>query len=775
MYFYRLGLLAHVHVKAYQASFYIAYWWFFALLFLVSPLHITHFHSFPRQKSLSLNYQKINMKSAALMLAGLTSLTVAGPMNGRQANQTKEELCVGFNNNFEACRSAVLHCAEKLKADGQGFSWEGVSRCLEGRRPGASKPGAAASPPTSTNVQAAFKADIRADTNRDGVVDVQGSSDTEGKDRWTEQSGAIFLANIGDSGGRCKQSGPSKDRKTPIETLAKCHDADDDEQRAPKYMAPMRTVPIHGLSKSATASVTVSDAQVRPLVRIFRARGDGSWEIVNNDTVFSAEDVEKGLTLGIDARDTRRAGGWDGRVSVDFTIKDGEAMSKDTVMLRVAPVLMHHHRQPIQTVFASSFPDIRRGQTRSYIDGLVKGIEGSMQKSQVPGPITLLSTMDPWAQDFFEPGYTSMPGANGEVISLRVVMEGRRNHRDSVRLLYTNLRGDGVGALEAMPRGNPGLKDDTFQAGGNMETIPPYSLNGKKFPAGRVVVGGDGSSFPRAVDFFRAQEMQEPIVLDSTWLFIKHIDEMIQFLPAKTERGWSMVAVDPQLGWTLLGEAQKRGYGSQPVINREKVKSSPTVDEFLASQSNKEAVEISAKRMEANIQRMKEETGITDAEIFRMPMLVGVAAEVHNYLRPSHKRSVVERRDNETSSAPSAEEEALAAEFLELIDIHGPGGDSANDTTTVERRQSQPSKPVSLESYLPSLVNGVPLSDSHYLAPKPFGPLIDGRDMFEIVASNVYKKAGFTVDFHDDWLFHSSSGDLHCMTNTFRDTSTPWW
>lgn len=112
-----------------------------------------------------------------------------------------------------------------------------------------------------------------------------------------------------------------------------------------------------------------------------------------------------------------------------------------------------------------------------------------------------------------------------------------------------------------------------------------------------------------------------------------------------------------------------------------------------------------------------------------------------------------------------------------MIDKHGPGGDARNETAVTERRREiDVSKPFSLESLLPSLVNGVPLSDSHYVTPKPFGPLINGRDMFEIVATSVYQKAGYTtVNFVDDWRLHLASGDVHCFGNTYRDTTQPWW
>lgn len=84
-----------------------------------------------------------------------------------------------------------------------------------------------------------FRADIRGDTNRDGVVDVTSGTDVNGKDAWTDSSGVIFLANIGDTDRRCSiQSfqGPLLSN----EELAACNDASDDILRQAKYLASSR-------------------------------------------------------------------------------------------------------------------------------------------------------------------------------------------------------------------------------------------------------------------------------------------------------------------------------------------------------------------------------------------------------------------------------------------------------------------------------------------------------------------------------------------------------
>jgi hypothetical protein len=50
--------------------------------------------------------------------------------------------------------------------------------------------------------------------------------------------------------------------------------------------------------------------------------------------VFLAPALCRGLILGIDARDTRRPGMWDGRVQVSFRVQQGDEISTDDIELR---------------------------------------------------------------------------------------------------------------------------------------------------------------------------------------------------------------------------------------------------------------------------------------------------------------------------------------------------------------------------------------------------------------------------------------------------------
>ncbi|KAG8416763.1 hypothetical protein J3459_013669 [Metarhizium acridum] len=203
-----------------------------------------------------------------------------------------------------------------------------------------------------------FKADLRVDTNRDGTVDLSGTTDTDGEDTWSETSGAFFLPNKGHTGYHCGNNDL-------------CHDASTNLQWAPEYMAPMRTVPMPDIRDSATATIAISDPVARENVRSFLDYPgriaeinfeyldelppveNDRWVYLENDTPIPADKLREGLTLCIDARDTRRTGGWDGRVLVEFKVTDGSRSSSDKVMLRVAPVLTHHHLQPVERVFVT--------------------------------------------------------------------------------------------------------------------------------------------------------------------------------------------------------------------------------------------------------------------------------------------------------------------------------------------------------------------------------------------------------------------------------------
>jgi protein-arginine deiminase len=577
---------------------------------------------------------------------------------------------------------------------------------------------------SAANTNPQIKADIRADSNRDGRVDLQGSSDVISKTQWTERSGAIFLPNIGDTDRRCSKkalSGPALSN----EKLDKCNDASDNTQRAPQYLAPLKTVPITIVSKNAKGSVTVPDVTQRKFVRIFQKQGK-NWVFIDDKHTFSQKELKTGLELGIDARNTRRPKVWDGRVTVHFNAQDGDVKSADTVMLRVAPVLTHHHLQKVEQVLA-----VQGNKTDSpYLVDFTNTLNSIAKAAGLKKDLYLFNASDDiWAQDFVEPGYASMPGPKGTV-SIRIMIRCPQDERVAGRQLFEYYRKAGVGAVQHL-----GGKRDEINSGGNIEAIPPYTFKGKSWPAGRVILGNHGKQRHHILPYLEAQESQNPLLLDTAWLSIGHVDEFLQFLPAKNKRGWVAVIDDPLAAIMLLQETRKAGHGFLPAISRKNDTSSgpgdcggfgcgpipvnsPTIAQLLADKKLMRLNEKCAQRIEGNIKIIKKEVGLTDQDIVRIPALF---------------------KNSDFSD----------------------GDDSR----------------LQVAAFFPGVVNNLVLTGYNTcVAPNPWGPVVEGKDILAETISKKYAKIGMRVKFIDDWnTHHNFGGEVHCGSNSIRDMAAKWW
>lgn len=591
----------------------------------------------------------------------------------------------------------------------------------------------------------ALKATILADTNRDGKIDITGESDVEGKATWTDERGALFLPNIADTDGRCSKL--ITDAMTDKD-IDKCHDASDNVQRNPKYLAPLRTAPNPDLTTSATGAITVSGNHTKEKVRIFHKNGD-NWAYIDDKYVFKAADLQAGLELGIDARDVRRPNEWDGRVMVNFNLTDNGESAGDQVALRVAPILTHHHLQEPHQVFTANDLSPEMAQFASFI-------EKYTAKAGLKKPVYVFKETDRWAQDYFEPGYSSIPGPNGPVV-LRVHIRSCQMHRTAGRRIFSELRSDTVGAVQHAMVG--GSTDST----GNLETIPPHSYNGINYPAGRAVMGKQDNIKPHMLDFLEAQGAQHPIELDHDWLAVGHTDEYMQFLPANNSRGWVMTVDDPIAGLDILKKAQAGGHGKVQAMTRPHTDYDPRnclpsndIDSVLAIPDFEEVNKFCADRITYNIDIIKRETGISDQDIIRVP---GVY-----YTSDAPGFDCKRTKPNATIAAAKAN--AKAGGVLNIVE-------AATQNQPLVARQTSKRRVV---AFYPGTINGIVYANREYLAPNPWGPIINGKDIIATAVNEAYAKADFQVTYMDDWFdHHLLDGETHCGTNVARDASQKWW
>ncbi|ORT59432.1 protein-arginine deiminase domain-containing protein [Streptomyces sp. CB03238] len=606
------------------------------------------------------------------------------------------------------------------------------------------------------------RVDLRADVNRDGRVDVTGATDTVGEDAWTPARGTVFLPNIDDDTKRCPTAGPGGKPLSDAK-LAACNDASDAVVNGTADLADLarvRSVPMANLPATATGAVSVPAGGKHTRVFVKRATG---WAHVTGKTRLTAAELRAGLEFGVESTDiVRDSKVWDGRAVIRLIVTTpNRPATTDDITLRVAPLLTHHHLQQAQQVLATKVPgkdDYARRQ-QAFVNGLAKEVKSAGISQPL---ITFDKYQDIWAQDFVEPGYVSMTGPNGRRQVIRVMLRSAQPDREAGRELFEKIRGNGIGVVQVS-----GVRDSeewTLNSMGNLETIPPYANGGRSFPAGRIIMGerkDDGSKPAQAMrTMLASQGFQDPLLLDTSWLHVGHVDEFVQFLPAPgTPRGWKIGIADPEAGLKLLRNAQKGGHGKTRMFSvpdsQERLAPKETIDQALASKWLVTDNTMAAARIKANLAVLQRETGVTDAEVVRVPAL---------YTRGTEQ--VGERGDRmpRLTRLGAGEVPEVVSEYGQQKAIQERDGRSAGPGT------------VMTSAYVPGAVNGILLGTDRYLAPRQWGPVIGGKDIFTAAVTAAYTGAGMKVSYIDDWYtYHLGMGEVHCGTNTLRDASAAWW
>jgi protein-arginine deiminase len=588
---------------------------------------------------------------------------------------------------------------------------------------------------TETNPGIAVQ--ILADTNRDGIVDQLDSHD---KTVWSSDRGAIFLPNIGDRHRRCPSTDLNGGRLGNDE-LAACNDASGDSLLNPLLSAPLQAMPLPSVSDEAFGNFMINPSATGR-VRLFWLQASepsetDSWAMITEQNTFNATSLRQGIRLAIDGRElVTNASVWDGTVVITFSVTDSNRTSVDSCLMKQAPVLLHHHLQPVETVLVTAKSNT---SWQSEFANSLQTHLGALDSP--PELVQFTQSEDIWAQDFLEPGYVNMPGPDG-TISLRVLLRSAQSGRDAGRQVFAQLRGPGVGGYQPGPGSGFGFEE--VNSGGNIETIPPYvSRSGKAYPNGRIVTARQFERQPAdsMLTFLESQNAQPQFILESGWLAIGHVDEMVQVIPSPNMLGFTLAVPDVTSGLDILRAAQKAGHGSVPVSSYDgDLTPDPeayfldpdlknlTIGELLADESFLGINQYAQGFFEQNLNLLLDDIPLTPVEIVRIPTLW----------------------KDVTYPWPATPDGLPRRLRLPLLG----------------QRQ--------VKSFFPQSINGL-LLGHEYLAPKPFGPVVDGTDILEKAVVEVYNAVGVNVSFIDDFMSHHvRGGEVHCATNSLREATTPW-
>lgn len=586
---------------------------------------------------------------------------------------------------------------------------------------------------------AAFTPDIRADTNRDGKVDLSDVSDSGNKALWTPERGAVFLPNVGDKQSRCLTKDGAGNPLSNNE-LAACHDASGHLLLAPEYVAPIQTLPMN-VSDIATARIYATPRAAYDHVRLFvlddvaNMNSTSSWRLVDQEFSFNSTQLNAGIMLGIDGRTlVTDASIWDGSVTVRFDVIDGQKQATDAVALKMAPVLTHHHLQKVDTLISTE------GNSSDPIQlGFIRQLDESRQTAGIENPLLLFNqSSDIWAQDFIELAYASMPGPNGP-IAIRIILRSAQSTRTGGRQVFEQLRGPGIGGFQPASGTGSGFGHREINSFGNLETIPPYtSKSGIEYKAGRTIMGKHFEKLPAKVmlDFLHGQQVQTPLLLETGWLLIGHVDEFVQFLPYNNSLGFTIGIADTRSALKMFENLKAIGHGDIPAISFQSNSTDvqepgigDTVEQILSNTSFIEANAYAQRHIDTNLEALLSEIPISRDDVIYVPTLFrdasfGIGAT--NDGLPPHTDDIMEN-------------ERLMMAFH------------------------------------PASINGIVIG-RRYLSPKPWGPVVNGTDVLAQAVEKAYARAGMSVGYVDDFLSHHvGAGEIHCGSNTLRQTDAIWW
>jgi len=262
-------------------------------------------------------------------------------------------------------------------------------------------------------------------------------------------------------------------------------------------------------------------------------------------------------------------------------------------------------------------------------------------------------------------------------------------------------------------------------------------VNNISFPFGRIVYGHDIKRPMRheVQQFLLDQQVQSPFSIDTSWLAVGHVDEVISFCPVPSKdpfKRFRLVVASPHLAISALKSLHKIGEGDDKMLQRidmmgktldTSIYSMQTPNAVLANPSFVSDQDLVQRKIDLIVQNLGPALGIPDAEIVWLPVLY--------------------------------------------------------------RRTPELGRPDQFVAYLPNVVNMLVITRVNGTAmlcvPKPFGPLApDGHCRFEEATTEKLTNAGVKkqdIIYIDDFFtYHEAYGEVHCATNTQRKPRTDaWW
>jgi hypothetical protein len=565
---------------------------------------------------------------------------------------------------------------------------------------------------------------LHVDADRDGTVD----DDTSGLGSWTYgrgMKGAILLCNNDDDD-------RSKGRDSSDDVV---NGSDDLADLSPLVIR--RAPPDLSFPSGYKAFLRVSEPTK---IRIFDGDGASAKEILGPTSGKSSYEIPdlgpSELRYCMEAA-SYPTGTFPGEVDITLEVRDpkGRTHCWRMAKVRVAPWIMPTHMDPTERVFVMDAGDWNKTMRKQLRDAAASAGATLCEIDEMK------YTQDIWMQDVMEMGYSSLPRkgvAPGPRFHLPVVLRTAADRLRKDRPGDTaddypekELLGPDLGFHQTQ---TPTLFRSSLDSFGNLECSPPVEVAGKPYPFGRVVFGYDVTRPMQAsVKFFlAAQHVQAPFAIDTSWLTVGHVDEVISFCPfpkaPEPTPKFRVLVASPKVAMEILRDLQQKGFGDAPMFQDIEIPKDGELESDVYKWTTPDAIlgedELVAVqdrvqgKIDAVERHLLQELGLREEYLVRIPVL----------FRAIKKNGVIRHL-----------------------------------------------------AYTPNSVNMLVVTRADQSAvlciPKPFGPVVGGKCQLEAKIDELLAPFGHDLVYVDDFItYHQNFGEVHCGTNSQRKPRTDlWW
>lgn len=420
------------------------------------------------------------------------------------------------------------------------------------------------------------------DTNRDGIVN---EADEQRPEQWSLSVGPLVLFNNDDD----DRNGLPDWREKGV------NGAEDEKDLA---IVHFKVSPDYNGSELLISV----DETARSYINLFQKTSQG-WKAVDLSGSTPLE-FNSDIILGVEAKQFAHQN-WSGLINLKASArKQGNIIATDTISMGVAPWIMSPNTAPVSEVHISD-----RGDNQTIVQEVKTIVETTDAKVKVTPGATL------WMQGTQEIGYVQFPNAEG-LKDYPVVLKGNRS--TEIDDYAQSLMNQNFGWFEM---GKPRQLDVLNQWAdwyNNLAVTPALP----EYPLGRIYYGtADNVSLnPEIIEFLKAQKIQgEPVGIDTSWLMVRHVDEIINFIPSVSGEPLMLIA-SPGEGIKLLKELAKQGYEGA-AINRglsTQTTVRATLNNQLLIQHNQN---LQKQKIEPLINQLKKEFNLRTDQIIEIPAL----------------------------------------------------------------------------------------------------------------------------------------------------------